>query len=63
MKYLSATTHQYVSRVLGLAKSYWPQAILAPLGKGLNPNCDEGKFEEYLGEFKPVAYRIVDSLE
>ena len=24
MKYLSATTRQYVSHVLGLVKSYWP---------------------------------------
>jgi len=63
MKYLSKTTRQYVSHVLGLVKFYLPQANLAPLGEGLNPDSDEGKFDEYLGEVKPVANRIADSLE
>ena len=63
MKYLSETTWQYVSHVLGLVKSYWPQVNLAPLGEGMNPDCDEDKFVGFLGEVKPVADRIVDSLE
>jgi len=63
MKYLSKSTRQYVSHVLGLVKFYLPQANLAPLGEGLNPDSDEGKFDEYLGEVKPVADRIADSWE
>ena len=54
IKYHSETTRQYVS---GLVKSYWPYEILAPLGKGMNPDCDE------IREVKMVADRIVDSFE
>ena len=52
-----------MSHVLGLVKSYWSQVNLAPLGEGMNPDCDEDKFVGFLGEVKPVVDRIVDSLE
>jgi len=41
MRYISATTRQYVSHVLGLVKSYWPHSILDLLGEGMNPDCEE----------------------
>ena len=63
MKYISATTRQYVSHVLGLVKSYWPHSILAPLGEGMNPNYEDSQLEEYLREGSPVEDRIVSSLE
>ena len=63
MKYISATTRQYVSHVLGLVKSYWPHSILAPLGEGMNPNYEDSQLKEYLREGSPVADRIVSSLE
>ena len=63
MRYISATTRRYVSHVLGLGKSYWPQSILDPLDEGMNPNCKERQFEEYLLEVSPIADRIVSSLE
>jgi hypothetical protein len=63
MRYVSATTHQYVSHVLGLVKSYWPHSILAPLGEGMNPDCEERQFEEYLTEVSLVADRIISNLE
>ena len=63
MRYISATTHQYVSHVLGLVKSYWLHSILDLLGEGMNPDCEERQFEEYLLEVLPIADRIVSSLE
>jgi len=29
----------------------------------MNPDCDEDKFTEFLGEVKPVADKVVESLE
>ena len=58
-----ATARQYVSHVLGLVKSYWPQSILDPLGEGMNPDYEERQFEEYLLEVSPIADRIVSGLE
>ena len=49
--------------VLGLVKSYWPGANLAPIGDGLAEGCSDEKFAEYLKEVKPVANKIVDVLE
>jgi hypothetical protein len=62
MKYLSETTWQYVSHVLGLVKSYWPQTPLDPLGEGMKSDCSEEQFDQYLLEVSPIADRIVDSL-
>ena len=63
IKYLSDTTRQYVSHILRLVKSYWPQANLTPLGDGMNIDCNEDKFAEHMEEVKPVADRNADSLE
>jgi len=63
MRYILATTRQYVPNVLELVKSYWPQLVLALLGEGMNPDCEENRFEEYLREVSPVADKILDSLE
>ena len=63
MRYILATTRQDVPNVLELVKSYWPQSVLALLGEGMNPDCEENRFEEYLREVSPVADKILDSLE
>ena len=41
----------------------WPQSILDSLGEGMNPDCEERRFEEYLLEVSPIADRIVSGLE
>jgi len=48
VKYLSDNTRQYVSHVLGLVKSYWPQANLTPV-EGMAIECTDQKFAN-LGE-------------
>ena len=63
MRYVSATTRQYVSHILGLVKSYWPHTPLDLLGEGMKSDCDEGQFEQYLLEVSPIADRIAGSLE
>jgi len=62
VKYLSDNTRQYVSHVLGLVKSYWPQANLTPV-EGMAIECTDQKFANLVEKVKPVADMIVDSLE
>jgi len=63
MRYLSDITRGYVSHVLGLVKYYWPKANLVPLGEGISIDCSEEKFTALVEEVKPIADRIVDTLE
>ena len=62
LQYVSVTTRQYMSHVLGLVKSYWPQTPLDPMGDGVKLDCSEEQFDQYLSEVSPIADRIVDSL-
>jgi len=52
-----------MAHVLGLVKSYWPGANLVPLSDGLAAGCSDEQFVQYVEELKPVADRIVESLE
>ena len=61
-RYVSTTTRQYVSHVLGLVKSYWPTTRLDALGKGAKADCTEEQFGQYLEETAVVADQIVESL-
>jgi hypothetical protein len=46
--YISETTKTYVAHVLGLFKSFWPNANLIPLADGMATDCSEEKFAEYI---------------
>ena len=48
---------------MGLVKSYWLQANLVPLGEGMAIEWIEEKFADLVEEVKPVADKIVGSLE
>ena len=61
--YLSDNIKLYVAHVLELFKSYWHQANLVPLGKGVAVECSEEKISEFREEVKPIAGEIVKSLE
>lgn len=61
--YLTDTSKQYIVHILGLVKSYWPQARLAPLGDGMAVECTEDWFTAYVEEAKPVAEKIDKMLE
>ena len=62
LQYVSVTTRQYVSHVLGLVKSYWPRNPLDPLGEGAKADCSVDQFGHYLEETSSVADKIVESL-
>ena len=61
-RYVSTTTRQYVSHVLGLVKSYWLTTRLDALGKGARADCTEEQFRQYVEETAVVANQIVESL-
>ena len=55
LDYLSSITKSYVAHVLGLIRSYWPHATLAPLAFGIAVNCLEENFIRYRDEAEPLA--------
>jgi hypothetical protein len=61
--FLSETSKQYMAHILGLVKSYWPRVNLTPLGDGLAAGCLDEYFTEYIEEVKPIADKVVESLE
>ena len=61
--FLTDSSRDYIAHVLGLVKSYWPEAKLAPLCDGMTTECDEDSFAKYVEEAKPVAEQIVKMLE
>ena len=62
LQYVSVATRQYVSHVLKLVKSYWPQIPLDQLAEGARSDCRDDQFEQYLTEISPIADMIVDGL-
>ena len=52
-----------VTHVLGLVKSYWPEAQIALLGDGVAIECEDDKFTKFVEEAEPVAEQIVKILE
>ena len=63
LDYLSSATKFYVAHLLGLVKSYWPHATLAPLASGIAIDCLEEDFLQYRIEAEPLAEEIIKSLE
>ena len=61
-RYVSTITHQCVSHVLGLVKTYWPSTRLDALGQGARADCTDDQFRQYLAETSRVADQIVESL-
>ena len=61
--YLADNTKLYVAHILGLFNSYQPQANLIPLGEGMVLECSEETFIKFREEAKPIAEKIIQSLE
>jgi hypothetical protein len=63
LSFVAEASTTYVSHALGLVKSFWPKAQLEVLAQGVATGCSKEKFSEYLLEARPVAEKIVESLE
>jgi hypothetical protein len=63
LSFIAKAPTTYVSHALGLVKSFWPKARLEVLAQGVAADCSEEQFSEYLLEARPVAEKIVESIE
>jgi hypothetical protein len=63
MSFIAVAPTTYVSHALGLVKPFWPKARLEVLTQGVAADCFEEQFSEYLLEARPVAKKIVESIE
>jgi hypothetical protein len=63
LSFIAEASTTYVSHTLGLVKLFWPKARLEVLAQGVAANCSKEQFSEYLLEARPVAEKIVESIE
>ena len=59
---MTATSKNYLTRMIGVVKSYWPQHNLAPIAKGIAPDCSDKKFQDYCKESEVIAEEILKNL-
>jgi hypothetical protein len=63
LSFIAEASTTYVSHALGLVNSFWPKARLEVLTQGVAVDYSEEQFSEYLLEARPVAEKIVESIE
>ena len=44
INFMTATSKNYLTDMLGIVKSYWPQHNLAPVAKGIAADCSDQDF-------------------
>ena len=59
---MTATSKNYLTHMIGVVKSYLPQFNLAPIAKGIAPDCSDEKFRDYCKESKVIAEEILKNL-
>ena len=60
---MMATSKNYLTHMIGVVKSYLPQFNLAPIAKGIAPDCSDEKFRDYCAESEVIAEEILKNLE
>ena len=61
--FFSETSRDYLAHALGLVKSFLPSANLSLIGDGVAVGCSKERFSEYVAEMKPIADKVISSLE
>ena len=59
---MTATSKNYLTHMIGVVKSYLPQFNLAPIAKGIAPNCSDEKFQDYCKESEVIAEKILKNI-
>ena len=59
---MTATSKNYLTHMIGVVKSYLPQFNLAPIAKGIAPNCSNEKFRDYYRESEVIDEEILKNL-
>ena len=60
--FMMATSKNYLSHMLAVVKSYWPQHNLAPVAKGIAADCSDQEFLSYCKEIETIAEAILKNL-
>ena len=60
--FMAATSKNYLTHMLGIVKSCWPQHNLAPIAKGIAVDCSDEKFQSYCKESEVIAEEILKNL-
>ena len=61
--FFSDTFRDYLAHALGLVKSFLPSENLSFIGDGVAVGCSEEQFSEYVADMKPIADKVISSLE
>ena len=61
--FFSDTSWDYLAHVLGFVKSFLPSVNLSFIGDGVAASYSEERFSEYVAEMKPIADKVISSLE
>ena len=59
---VAATSKNYLTHMIGIVKSYWPQHNLTPIAKGIAPDYSDEKFQSYYKESEVIAEEILKNL-
>ena len=59
---MTATSKNYLTHMIGIVKSYWPQHNLAPIAKGIAADCSDGDFQGYCKEAEVIVKEILKNL-
>ena len=59
---MTATSMNYLTHMIEVVKSCWPQHNLAPIAKGIATNCSDEKFQGYCKESEVIAEEILKNL-
>ena len=62
INFMTATSMNYLSHMLAVVKSYWPQHNLAPVAKGIAADCSDQEFLSYCKEMETIAEKILKNL-
>ena len=61
--FFSDISRDYLAHALGLVKSFLPSVNLSFIGDGVVVGCSEERFSEYVVKMKPIAGKVISSLE
>ena len=59
---MTATSKNYLTHMIGVIKSFVPQFNLAPIAKGIAPDCSNEKFQDYCKKSEVIAEEILKNL-
>ena len=59
---MTATSNNYLTRIIRIVKLYLPQFNLASIAKGIAPSCSDEKFREYCKESEVIAEEILKNI-